>query len=268
MDNQFYVLWQIGNKMKLFSRAYSITICLLFSMQVLALDINKNMVVDFATEANYYPFEYLDDQQQLQGFDIDVAKAVCQVANLTCNFHNQSFDSLLLTLQFGGFDAVIASLDITEERLSKFDFSDSYYQSAPVFVGVNDNKGQFSLSGKFIGVQSDTSNHHYLLKHAKKNSFIIAYPSSSKTFLDLKEGKIDVVFADEAVVSNFLDQDKNNLNFAVKQTEDIFLEGFSLGYGIAVKKGNDVLLERLNYGLKIIRNDGTYQDIFNRYFDY
>lgn len=254
--------------MKLFSRVYSIALCLFFSMQVLAVDINKNMVVDFATEANYYPFEYLDDEQQIQGFDIDLAKAVCRVANLTCNFHNQSFDSLLLTLQFGGFDAVIASLDITEERLSKFDFSDSYYQSAPVFVGRNDNKETFSLVGKFIAVQSDSSNHHYLLKHAKKNSFIIAYPSSSKTFLDLKESKIDVVFADEAVASNFLDQENNRVNFSIKQTEDIFLDGFSLGYGIAVKKGNSVLLERLNYGLQIIRNDGTYQDIFNRYFDY
>ncbi|WP_022941383.1 transporter substrate-binding domain-containing protein [Psychromonas hadalis] len=256
------------SELMLFSRGCILALFLSFSMHAYALDISKNISVNFATEANYYPFEYLDELQQIQGFDIDIANAVCIVANLTCQFHNQSFDSLLLTLQFGRFDAVIAALDITKTRQAKVDFSSSYYKSPPVFISTSESQETFSIVGKFIGVQSDSSNQHYLIKHAKKESFIISYLSSSEAFLDLSEGKIDVVFADQAVVHNFLQQDENNLKFSIKQTESIFLDEFSAGYGIAVKKGNIQLLDRLNYGLKIINEDGTYQKIFVRYFNY
>ncbi|WP_284205409.1 transporter substrate-binding domain-containing protein [Psychromonas marina] len=252
--------------MKIFFRSGSIALLLVCSQHSSAVDTSENMSVNFVTEANYYPFEYLDDASEMQGFDIDVANAVCRVANLTCKFHNQSFDSLLLTLQFGRFDAAIAALDITAERKEKVDFSDSYYQSPPVFLSAIKSKEQFSISGKFIGVQSDSSNHDYLIKHAKIDSFIIAYASSSEAFLDLSHGKIDVVFADQAVVEDFLLQEKNSFKFSVKQTETVFLDAFSEGYGIAVKKGNTALLERLNYGLETIHKEGTYQQIFSQYF--
>jgi arginine transport system substrate-binding protein len=253
--------------MILFSRICAFALCWVFPMQAFSIDINKNISVNFVTEANYYPFEYLDDLKQIQGFDIDIAKAVCGASNLTCKFHNQSFDSLLLTLQFGRFDAVIAALDITQERQDKVDFSDSYYKYPPVFVSATDNKEAFSIVGKFIGVQSDSSNHQYLIKHAKTSSFIISYLSSSEAFLDLSEGKIDIVFADQAVVADFLLKPDNSQAFSVKKIEAVFLEKFSSGYGIAVKKGNSALLERLNYGLKTIRENGTYQTIFNQYFN-
>lgn len=254
--------------MKLFLRSCSIALFLVFSMQAIAVDISRNISVSFATEANYHPFEYLNEFNQIQGFDIDIANAVCRKANLTCEFSNQSFDSLLLTLQFGRFDAVIAALDITEQRKEKVDFSDHYYRSAPVFISPTGVKGDFSIAGKFIGVQSGTSNHHYLMEHAKQHSFIIAYPSSTTAFLDLSAGTINMVFADQAVVANFLLDSENKKRFSVVKTENIFLDDFSLGYGIAVKKGNTRLLERLNYGLQKIHQDGTYQKIFSTYFNY
>ncbi|PKF61906.1 amino acid ABC transporter substrate-binding protein [Psychromonas sp. psych-6C06] len=253
--------------MTYFSRTCGLLCFLFFSGSVFSLDISKNMPVNFVTEANYYPFEYLDELKQIQGFDIDIANAVCLKANLSCKFYNQSFDSLLLTLQFGRFDAVIAALDITESRKEKVDFSNSYYRFPPVFVSTTNSKEAFSIVGKFIGVQSDSSNHHYLIKHAKKNSFIISYLSSTKAFSDLRNGKIDVVFADHAVVDDFLSKRQNNDKFSVMQTEDVFLDKFSAGYGIAVKKGNMALLERINYGLAKIKEDGTYQTIYDRYFE-
>lgn len=252
--------------MTLFPQGCAFVLFLAFSVQALAVDINKNIAVNFVTEANYYPFEYLDEQQQIQGFDIDIANAVCRAANLTCQFNNQSFDSLLLTLQFGRFDAVIAALDITDERKEKVDFSNSYYKSPPVFVSEGSSKDPFSIVGKFIGVQSDSSNYQYLIKYAKKDSFIISYLSSSEAFLDLSEGKIDIVFADQAVVADFLLKSDKNKMFSVKKTETIFTEEFSEGYGIAVKKGNTQLLQRVNYGLQVIQEDGTYQSIYNHYF--
>jgi len=237
-------------------------------MQIFAAENDKAISVNFVTEANYYPFEYLDDANKIQGFDIDIANAICRSANLICKFHTQSFDSLLLTLQFGRFDAAIAALDITKERKEKVDFSDSYYKLPPVFVSAIGAQQTFSIAGKFIGVQADSSNYDYLIKHARADSFIIAYPASSEAFADLSYGKIDIVFADQAVVADFLLQNQNSFKFSVMQTETVFLEEFSAGYGIAVKKGNKALIDRLNFGLNEIRKDGTYQQIFSQYFSY
>jgi len=124
----------------------------------------------------------------------------------------------------------------------------------------------FSIVDKSIGVQADSSNYHYLLQQAKTSSFIISYFSSSEAFRDLKQGKIDMVFADKAVVTDFLLKEKNSSKFSINKTESLFTEKYSAGYGVAVKKGNTTLLERLNYGLTKIQKEGTYKEIFSHYF--
>lgn len=252
--------------MTLFLRSCIFLLFIFISVRTIAIDISKNIAVNFVTEANYYPFEYLDGSDKLQGFDIDIANAVCHEANLSCQFTSQSFDSLLLTLQFGRFDAVIAALDITEQRKREADFSNSYYQSSPVFITSIKDKNKFSLVGKFIGVQSKTSNYDYLIQHIKKSSFIISYQSPSNALLDFSRGSIDAVFADQAVIANFLLQDDNQSKFSIVEAESLVLDNFSAGYGIAVKKGNVRLLNRINFGLKKIHENGDYQQIFNKYF--
>jgi len=239
-------------------------LCLLLSTS-LSANTPKQLQVKFATDANYFPFEYLSDDKEIQGFDIDIAKAICEQANLKCSFEHHRFDGLLLTLPFGRYDAVIAALDITSERLEKVDFSDSYYKVPPVFVSKKQLQGKFSLAGKFIGVQANTSNQNYLIQSAEKNSYIVPYYSSQAALNDLKLQRIDAVFADFAVVNDFLSKEES-LALVISRTEAVFVEQFSKGYGIAVKKGNDVLLERLNQGLKVIVENGTYAKIFKEYF--
>ena len=248
------------------SRVLLCFFCMLPSYFVWAEVSSERISVSFVTEANYYPFEYLDENKQIQGFDIDIANAICEAVNLSCSFSSQSFDSLLLTLQFGRFDAVIAALDITRKRLETVDFSDSYYKNHPVFVSKKSSAKKFSVAGKLIGVQTDSSNQDYLLKYSLDDSFIISYLSFPDAFADLRRGKIDLVFADNAVVSDFLKKEDNKKYFSIKNTERLFVEEFSKGYGIAVKKGNYQLLERFNLGLKIIFENGTYNKIYNRYF--
>jgi arginine transport system substrate-binding protein len=239
-------------------------LCLLLSTS-LSANTPKQLQVKFATDANYFPFEYLSDDKKIQGFDIDIAKAICEQANLKCSFEHHRFDGLLLTLPFGRYDAVIAALDITSERLEKVDFSDSYYKVPPVFISKEQLQGKFSLAGKFIGVQANTSNQNYLIKFAKENSYIVPYYSSQAALNDLKQARIDAVFADFAVINNFLSKQEDN-SLVISRTEAVFVEQFSKGYGIAVKKNNHVLRDRLNLGLKLIVENGTYAKIFQEYF--
>lgn len=225
-----------------------------------------NIKVRFATDTNYYPFEYLDEQKQIQGFDIDLAKAICKAVNLTCSFHHQRFDSLLLSLYFARFDAVISALDITSERLKTVDFSNSYYENTPVFISKKPAQESLSTAGKFIGVRSNSSNQEYLIKYEKENSFIISYVTYSDVFSDLSAGKIDAAFVDQAVASEFLKQQDNHTHFYVQKINNGQRKLFSQGYGIAIQKGNFTLQKRLNLGLKIITENGTYQKIYERYF--
>jgi arginine transport system substrate-binding protein len=226
---------------------------------------HDNIKVRFATDANYYPFEYLDEQQQIQGFDIEMAKAICKAVNLTCSFHHQRFESLLLSLSFARFDAVIAALDITSERLKTVDFTNSYYENTPVFISKKSAQESFSTADKFIGVRSNSSNQEYLIKY-EKESFIISYVTYSDVFADLTAEKIDAVFVDQAVAAEFLKQKDNRSHFDVQKINPAQSKLFSQGYGIAIQKGNVILQKRLNLGLKIITENGTYQKIYERYF--
>ncbi|RBW47851.1 amino acid ABC transporter substrate-binding protein [Psychromonas sp. B3M02] len=227
----------------------------------------EKIQVRFATDANYYPFEFLTEDKKIAGFDIDIAMAICGEMNMSCSFEHHRFDGLLLTLPFGRYDAVIAALDITSERLEKVDFSDSYYKVPPVFVSKNPLQTAFSLSGKLIGVQANTSNQNYLIKLAPEDSYIVPYFSSKAALLALQREKIDAVFADFEVVNDFLSkQDGQQSPLVISRTESVFVEQFSKGYGIAVKKGNDDLRLRLNEGLKLIVENGTYKQIYDQYF--
>ena len=251
------------------SRQFTL-ICVLFSFSFSAISESQpqpRLQVKFATDANYYPFEYLSEDKQIQGFDIDIANAVCEQANLQCSFEHHRFNGLLLTLNFGRYDAVIAALDITEDRLKSVDFSDSYYKVAPVFVSKEPLEGGFSLAGKFIGVQTNTSNQNYLIQFARDNTYVVPYFSSQSAFEDLKSERIDAVFADFAVVNNFLSQQEQPSELVISRTESVFVDQFSEGYGIAIRKGNDVLKKRLNEGLKLIVENGTYAKIYQQYFD-
>ncbi|MEF1219224.1 transporter substrate-binding domain-containing protein, partial [Photobacterium damselae] len=80
----------------------------------------------FAMEATYAPFEYIDENNQIQGFDVDLANALCQQMDVKCTFHNQAFDSLIPALKFKRYDAAISGIDITEARQQQVSFSEPY----------------------------------------------------------------------------------------------------------------------------------------------
>lgn len=222
--------------------------------------------VRFATEANYYPFEYLSTKGELKGFDIEIAKAICKEVELDCSFQNQRFDGLLLSLKFGRFDAVIAALDITVDRLENVDFSNSYYKVDPVFLSLQDGQGTFVLKNKFVAVQATSSNQNYLTKYQSQDNFIIPYPTLTEAFRDFKEAKIDAVFADRIAILNFLNKTKNNNAYRISEISGPLFKSFSGGYGIAIKKGNIALQEKLNKGLIKIQDNGIYKKIFEYYF--
>lgn len=220
--------------------------------------------IRFATEASYPPFEFMDTTNTIQGFDIDLAKALCAEMQANCTFTNQAFDSLIPSLRFRRFEAVIAGMDITPERLKQVAFSQPYYDNSAVFIS---NKGQFSdvaaLKGQRIGIQNGTTHQKYLLeKHPEMT--VVAYDSYQNAILDLKNGRINAVFGDTAVVNEWLKSDQELASIGNKITDQNY---FGSGLAIAVRQNNHELINRFNNALKAIKENGTYQTIYNKWFD-
>ena len=104
--------------------------------------------IRFAASATYPPFESLDANNQIVGFDIDLANALCKQMQAQCTFTNQAFDSLIPSLKFKRFDAVMAGMDITPEREKQVLFSTPYYDNSALFVG---QQGKFTSIEQQIG---------------------------------------------------------------------------------------------------------------------
>lgn len=222
--------------------------------------------VKFATEATYPPFVYINNQGEICGFDVDIAKALCQEENLECSFANQPWDSLIPSLQFGKFDALIGAIAITPERLEKVAFTQPYYENTADYV-IPANKQVFAITpGTIIGVQAGTTLADYLTATYGDKIQINRYASAEQAFLDLIATRIDAVFGDTPVVSHWVKQGgKAQFKLATNTVHDTRYLGN--GFGIAVRKNEPALLNKLNTGLTKIKSDGRYQAIYKKYFD-
>ena len=226
-----------------------------------------NHTIRFATEATYPPFEYIDASGKIQGFDIDIANALCSQMKATCSFVNQSFNSLIPSLQLGKFDALIAALGVTPEREKQVSFTASYYEPSASFVALLDKHYTLSsLIGKTIGVQQGSTFEKYLLDQYRSKITMKAYASIQDAFLDLISGRVDIVIADTPIAYDWLKQNDHSKKFGVIDKPIIDKNYFGSGYGIAVRKDNVTLLNSLNQALQKIKTNGTYQSIKNKYF--
>ncbi|TCN91389.1 arginine ABC transporter substrate-binding protein [Vibrio crassostreae] len=219
--------------------------------------------IKFAMEATYAPFEYMDENNQIQGFDVDLANALCEEMKATCTFHNQAFDSLIPALKFKRYDAAISAMDITEARLQQVHFSDAYYDNSAAFISIEGKVAdQAALEGKRIGVQNGSTHQSYLLEQLPGVT-AVPYSSYQDAFIDMKNGRIDSVFGDTAVVAEWFKKE-DNLTYVGDQVTN--QEYFGNGFGIAVNKSNQELVDQLNVALAAVKANGEYDKIFNKYF--
>ncbi|RKS87548.1 arginine transport system substrate-binding protein [Orbus hercynius] len=217
----------------------------------------------FGMETTYPPFEYNNENNQLVGFDVDIANKICANLQYTCKFVNQSFDSLIPSLKTRRIDATISGIDITPERSEQVDFTQAYYDNSAQFITL---KGAFNaidqLDGKRVGIQNGTTHQKYLMDKFPQLE-VVSYDSYQYAVLDLKAGRIDAIFSDSAVADEWLKKDSDLVDLGEKVVDP---EYFGSGLGIAVRKGNTDLLEQFNNTLTEMKNDGSYDEIYAKWF--
>jgi len=235
-----------------------------FSSMILAAQIRT---ISFATEATYPPFEYVDEDGKIKGFDIDLANALCQQMKAECTFNNQAFNSLIPSLQLGKFDAIISALGVTPERQQQVAFTNSYYEPSGSFVAaVSSHYTLASLPGKTIGVQSGSTFEKYMQDKYSGKISVKTYASIQDAFLDLVAGRVDAVLADTPIAQAWLKQSDNAKQYNIIDKPINDQAYFGAGYGIAIRKDNTALLNALNQALAVIKANGTYDNLVQKYF--
>lgn len=239
-------------------------------MQVLAADKLR-----IGVEGEYPPFSVVDEKGELQGFDIEIAGALCAQMQRDCELVQTSWDGLIPALNSGKIDAIVASMSATEERRQSVDFSEKYYANVGRFVllreqaeAVGADNWREALKGKTAGVQRATIHDRYLTANAADVVTIQRYNSQDEVNMDLVAGRVDFTLADQtALAGGFLGTPQGKAYaFAAPAINDRAFYGE--GVSVAVRKGDDALRTAFNDAIKAIRANGEYQKINARYFDF
>jgi polar amino acid transport system substrate-binding protein len=217
--------------------------------------------VRIATEGAYAPYNYVDDNGKLAGYEIDLGNAICKEANLTCEFITNEWDSIIPNLVAGNYDMIMAGMSITEEREKTIAFSDEYYPPTPSrFMVVKGTKITFPLKGKKIGVQGATMHAAYAEANFAKDNKILSFETFDQSVADLAAGNISILFADPDPLANVVKASKGAMEFVG--------EGIRIGGGVAVglRQKDTELKDTLNKALASLKKKGTVDELIKKYF--
>ncbi|WP_306049329.1 ABC transporter substrate-binding protein [Oceaniradius stylonematis] len=240
------------------------------ALSVGAAQAQDAMQIKIGTEGAYPPFNNLEADGSLVGFDIDIAKALCEEMGAECEFVTQDWDGIIPALVAGKFDAIIASMSITEERKQTVDFTEKYYNTPPAIAVPKDSDitaaTDEGLAGRTIGAQSATTHSNYA-EEKLSSADLRLYPTPDEYKLDIASGRIDAVIDDVVVLSEWLATDEGQCcKILDTLTPEPVINGE--GAGIAIRKGEDELREAFNAAIQAIRANGVYEQINNKYFEF
>ena len=229
------------------------------------------MKLRIGVEGAYPPFSWVDKNDKLQGFDIEIAYALCETIKADCTLVQQDWDGIIPALLARKYDAIIASMSITEERKKKVDFTEKYYNTPAKFIRRKGSDIEISaegLKGKTIGVQRATTHDSFLSDNYGDDVEIKRYGTQDEVYLDMNAGRLDLILQDSvAAQEGFLNTDDGKgFEFIGPDFSDP--KWFGEGAGIAIRKGSGDLRDKLNQAIETIRSNGTYKSIQDKYFDF
>jgi arginine/ornithine transport system substrate-binding protein len=226
--------------------------------------------VRFGVDVPYEPMEYRTPEGELTGFDIELGNALCAEMGIECEWVVQGWDGIIPGLMSRKYDAIMSSMTINEERREQVLFSDPYFTPPSAwFVPADSNidmPAKETLEGKNIGVQRGTLQDNYVSDMYGNVADINRYATADDMVLDMEAGRLDAVFLDFPVgKSTLLDSQDGNYKVVgsmITEPKSYFGDGF----GIAFRKRDEELASKFNEALATLKENGTYDKIFDKYF--
>jgi ABC-type amino acid transport substrate-binding protein len=223
------------------------------------------------TEAAHPPYAYLGANGEMLGFEIDLMNAICARIKRSCLFKHREFDRLVPSLLAGKGDAIVSSIDITDERREKFTLTEPYFRMPALFVA---RKGEVpkmltpeALADVSIGALRD-SPFASLIEDRFAHSPLSTYATQIEANLDLAANRVDLVIGDEMSLRDWLKTAPEASCCVAAGRADDPERVAGEGFAIVLPKGEDGLKSKLDAALKEERADGSYAAIARKYFDF
>ncbi len=232
-------------------------------------DMSRLTVIRFLTETDYPPFNFTGPDGNPAGFNVDLARLICEEIKVTCTIQMRRFETLLVSLAGNRGDAIIASLAVTPQLRARVDFSDPYYRAPARFVSRRDAvrpevRPEY-LEGKKVGAIAGSAHEAYL-KSLFTDAQIVPYPNDEALRQALRRGEVDFIFGDAIALAFWINGTDSADCCAFSGGPFVESRYFGEGIGIAVRKGNDVLRQAINWAMFRIWEKGRYTDLWLRYF--
>lgn len=215
------------------------------------------------SEIPYPPFEFEAEDGSFTGFDIELIEAIGAELGREVEIVNTGFEGIQsgASLAAGTCDVAVSAMTITEAREENLDFTDPYFDADQSLL-VKADAGISTLAdlaGKTIGVQSETTGAAYAEENAPDDASITEFASGADAISALQAGQVDAVLQDLGPNGDAVSNDDTLAIAETYQTDET--------YGMAVaEEGSEELLEQINEALQTLRDDGTYDEIFQKYF--
>lgn len=214
------------------------------------------------SDTTYPPMEFINDEQEIVGFDVDMMNEIARLINAEVEFVTfPDFDAIFAALANGEFDLVVSSVSITEERDEIIDFSDPYLSIGQVIAVQEDNTtitGVEDLpNAELVGVQGGTTGEQAALEAGVTEEQIRRYPTIDVAFQDLANGAVDAVVADGPPTAEY-----------TSQIEGIKVVGGPFtteNYAIALQQGDSELQDAINAALQELKDNGTLDQLMEKW---
>lgn len=232
-------------------------------------DLSRISIIRFLTEIDYPPFNYAGPDGAPAGFNVDLARLICEEIKVACTMQMRRFDTLIGALNSNNGDAVIASIAETPDMRKQVDFSDPYYRTPARFVArrdveIDDVRPE-ALEGKKIAVVAGTAHEAYL-KTLFTEAELHPYPNADAARFALKKGEVGLLFGDGISLAFWLNGTDSAGCCEFRGGPYMETRFFGEGVGIAVKRGNDLLRQAFNWALFRLWEKGRFSELWLRYF--
>ncbi|MGC9361046.1 MAG: basic amino acid ABC transporter substrate-binding protein, partial [Anaerolineae bacterium] len=222
-----------------------------------------SMKVVVACDAAWPPMEFVDENKEIVGFDVDLMTAIAEEMGFEFEFKNVAWDGIFAGLEAGDYDVIMSSVTIRDDRLEKYDFSDPYINAGQITVVRADEteiQGPEDLPGKTVGAQIGTTGAFAI--EDIENATLKEYDNIDLALLDLVNGNIDAVVTDTPVAADFAlasDQFRGKLKIVGEPMTEEF-------YGVVVRKGEmQDFVAAFNEGLKKVQQSGVYDELYDKW---
>ncbi|MGB0848557.1 MAG: transporter substrate-binding domain-containing protein [Thiolinea sp.] len=238
----------------------SIALAAALSMAGSAIAADK---IRLGTEGAYAPYNFMNDEGKLAGFEIDLGNAMCEEMKAECEWVVNEWDSIIPNLVAGNYDAIMAGMSITDERKKTITFSEEYMPVDPsmYIVAKGTELNWDSLEGKSIGVQGATIQAAFAEEKYGKNNTIKSYEKGDQTIADLMAGNLDTVLADGEFLKPAVKGSEGAMEFSGPE------EMIGGGIGVGMRQDDADLHKKMNDALAALKKSGKVDELIAKYFD-